>query len=67
MYLSDVPRVHLDCCQHAFVCSKDVIEGIKNVQFMKDTANMVFKEGTFELHKFHSNIQRLEGGRANTG
>ena len=54
---------HLDCCQHAFVCSKDLIEGIKNVQFMKDTANMVFKEGTFELHKFHSNIQRLEGGK----
>ena len=28
---------------------------------MKDTANMVFKEGKLELHKFHSNIHNLEG------
>ena len=60
---------HFDYCKQRHVNSKDVIEGIKRdlmiddlvsggikvdeVQFMKDTANMVFKEDKFELHKFH--------------
>ena len=70
---------HSGYCKQRHVDSKDIIEEIKRdlmiddlvsggikvneVQYLKDMAKVVFKEGKFELHNYHSNIQSLEGER----
>ena len=48
----------------------DLIAGGFNVKFLeelKDKAQFIFKEASFELHKWHSNIRALEDATSSDG
>ena len=71
--LGGVLREHLECCRERFPVEveeilrslyvDDLISGgatVQKAQHLKESAQAIFSEAQFELHKWHSNIPVLE-------